>query len=87
VIDLEERQLLTQPRFVFAHRGDPPPNRRHRLAQVQMQALDKGRIALPAPLGQDGLDGLGRAEDDAVGDPDNAPAPVPLDHLRLAQPG
>jgi len=78
---------MTQPRFVFAQRDDPTPGRRHMLAQIQIEALDKACVDLPPSLGQDRLDGLCRAEDDTVCDPDDAPAPVALDHLRIEQPG
>ena len=46
VIGVEERQLLTQARFVFAQRVDSPPDGRDMLAQVQIEALDKRRIDL-----------------------------------------
>jgi hypothetical protein len=78
VANMEERQLLTQARFVFAQRGDPSTDRRHMLTKVQIQACDEGRIDLPAPLGQEGLGGLCCAEADAVRDPDEAPAPIAL---------
>jgi hypothetical protein len=87
VVGVEQRQLLTQSRFVFVQRVDPPANGRHMLTKIQIQALDEGGIDLPTPLGQDGLDGLCRTEDDAVCDPDDVPAPVALDHLRIEQPG
>jgi hypothetical protein len=48
---MEERQLLTQPHFVFTHRVDPTTDRRHMLAKIQIQALDKGGVDLPTPLG------------------------------------
>jgi hypothetical protein len=34
MIDVEQRQLLTQPCFRFAHRVDPTPNGRHMLADI-----------------------------------------------------
>ena len=60
VIHLEQRQLLTQPGFVFAQCIDPSSHRRHMLAKVQVEALDKARVDFPAPFGQDRLDGLYR---------------------------
>jgi len=87
VVCLKESQLMTQPSFVFAQRGDPTPDRRHMLAKIQIEALDKAWVDLPPSLGQDRLDGLCRAEYDTVCDPDDVPAPVALDHLRLEQPG
>jgi hypothetical protein len=78
---MEERQLLAQSRFVFAQRVDPTTDRRHMLAKIQIQALDKGGMDLPTALGQDGFDGRCRAKDDAVFDPDDTPAPVTLGGL------
>jgi hypothetical protein len=34
MIRVEECQLLTQPRFVFTQRIDPPTDRRHMLAKI-----------------------------------------------------
>jgi hypothetical protein len=39
VVHMEQGQLLTQPSFVFAQRVDPPTDRRHMLAKVQVEAL------------------------------------------------
>jgi hypothetical protein len=41
VVRVEQSQLLTQPRFVFTQRVDPPANRRHMLTKIQIEALDK----------------------------------------------
>jgi hypothetical protein len=43
VIHMEQSQLLTQARLVFAQRVDSPPDGRDMLAKVQIQALDKRR--------------------------------------------
>jgi hypothetical protein len=85
VIGVEERQLLTQARFVFAPRVDSPPDGRAMLAQVQIQALDKRRIDLPTSPGQPRLDGLSHAEHDLVLDPHEASPAVGLDDLRLEE--
>jgi hypothetical protein len=82
----EERQLLTQARFVCAPRVDAPPDGRDRLAQVQIQALDKRRVDRPTPLGQPRLDGLSHAEYDLVLDPHEASPAVGLDDLRIEEP-
>jgi hypothetical protein len=82
---MEECQLLTQSRFVFAQRVDPSIDRCHMLTKVQIQVFDKAGIDLPTPLGQDGFDGRGRAEDDAVCDSDDVPETITLDHLRIEQ--
>jgi len=84
-VGVEACQLLPQARRGCAPRVAPPPDRRPMRADVPMAALATSCIALPAPLGQDGRAGCGRATDDAVWAP--AAVPVPLDHLRLAQTG
>ena len=73
---MEQGQLLSQPRFVFAQRIDPTADRRHMLAKVQIQALNKTRIDLLTALGQDRLDGLCRAEYHPVFDAHDASTPV-----------
>jgi len=69
MIHLEDRRLLSQPGFVFAKGIHPPLNCRYILAKVQVEALHKARIDLPTPLGQNRLNGLCRAKDDAVFNP------------------
>ena len=84
---MEERQLLTQSRFVFAQRVDPTTDGRHMLAKIQIQALGKGGVDLPTPLGQDRLDGRCRAKDDTVCNPHDTLAPIALDDLGIESPG
>ena len=48
VIDVIQRQLLAQARFVFAQRADPPANSSHMLADVEVDPLDEGGIDLAA---------------------------------------
>ena len=87
MIGLKESQVLAQPGFVFAKRVDSTTDRRHMLTKIQVEALDQGGVDLPTPLSQDRFDGRWRAEDDAVLDPDDAPAPIGFDDLRIEQPG
>jgi hypothetical protein len=87
VTRLEKSQLVTQSSFVFAQRVDPPPNSGDMLAEVQVQALHKCGIDLPASLGQSLLDCLTRAKHDTVCDPDQASTPIGLDDLCIEQPG
>jgi hypothetical protein len=47
VVCVEQSQLLTQSRFVFAQRVDPTTDRRHMLAKIQMQAVAVGRRVTP----------------------------------------
>ena len=42
VIDLEQRQLIPQTRFALTERIDPAPDRRHALADIEVEPL--GRI-------------------------------------------
>lgn len=86
MVRVEESQLLTQLGFVFAPRSDPPTNRCHMLAQVQVETLHTTRVGFPAALGQDRLDGLCRTGDDAVFDPHDAPTPLGFDDLRREEP-
>src|SRR5918996_2931237 len=55
------------------------------LAQVQVEALGKRRVDLPASLGQYLLDYLTRAEHHAVFDPNDAPPAVGLDDLSIEE--
>ena len=65
----------------------PAPDRRHALTDVEVEPLDKGRVDGPATGRQDLLDGQPGAEHHAVCDAHEAPAPVRLHHLRVAQLG
>jgi hypothetical protein len=38
---MQQHQLVPQPGFVFAQRGDPTADYCDRLAQVEIEALDK----------------------------------------------
>jgi len=40
--------LLPHAVLALAQRGDTPPDRRHMLADGQIEALHKGRVDLPA---------------------------------------
>jgi hypothetical protein len=51
MIDLIQNQLLTQARFMLAQRVDATANRRDLVAQVEVEALDKGCVDLPAIRG------------------------------------
>ena len=87
VIDLEQHQLILQARFALAERVDPAPDRRHPLADVEVESFHKGGVDGPATRRQDLLDGQPGAEHHAVFDPHDAPAPVRLHHLRIEQLG
>ena len=87
MIRLEKSQLVTQTRFVFAQRVDSPPNGGDMVAEVQVQALHKCGIDLPALRGQSLLDDLMRAKHDTVCDPNQASTPIRLDDLCIEQPG
>src|SRR5262245_33619694 len=66
VIDLEQRQLLTQPVFTLTRGRATPPDRRYPLSQTQIEPFHKRRVDVPAAGGQDLLHGGLCAEDDAV---------------------
>ena len=85
IVHVIQGQLLAQASLVFAQCGDPPPNSGHMLAYRQVDALDKGRVDLPAAGRQHLLDRLQRAEHDPVPHADQAPASHGLDHLRVEQ--
>ena len=57
------------------------------LAKVQVEAFYKARIDLPAPFGENRLDGRYRTENDAVFDSHEAPASVGLHRLSVEQTG
>ena len=42
VVDVKYHQLMLDAVLVLAQRGDPTPDRRHTLANVQVEPLDKG---------------------------------------------
>jgi hypothetical protein len=86
MIGVEDRQLLTPPRFVFAKCIDSPPNRCHRLAKIQVKPFHKTRVDPPAAFGQDRRDGLCRSEDDAMFDTHDSPTPIRFDDLSIEEP-
>src|SRR6266446_9034323 len=79
-------QLLAYAVLALAQRGNATPNRRHMLAQAEVEAFHEGRIDLPAARGQPLLDRLERAEHNAVRHAHQAPPAYRLDHLRIQQP-
>ena len=86
MIGVEDRQLLTHPRCMFATCVDAPPNRCPMLAKIQVKPCHKTRVAPPAAFGQDRLDDLGRSEEDAIFDPHDSPPPRRFDALSLEEP-
>jgi hypothetical protein len=79
----EREPVADVTRFALAQRVDPTADRRHMLAEVQIQALDKRGVDRPAPLGQYLVDRLTRAEHHAVLDPHDASTPVRLHDLGI----
>jgi len=55
VIDLEQDELLAQAVPALTRCGAASSERRHPLAQTQIEPCDKRRIDLPATDGQDGF--------------------------------
>jgi hypothetical protein len=87
VIDLEQHHLLTQAVLALAQRGDPTSNRRHMLADAEVQALNEGRIALPATHRSDLRNRFSGAKHPPVRDTDQTTPAGRFDHLRIQQPG
>jgi len=71
-------------RLAFAQHHDAPPNRRHMLADAEVDALDECRIDLPAARRQDLLHRCLGTEHHAVFHLDQAPPARDFDHLRVA---
>jgi hypothetical protein len=55
VVGVEQPQLVPHAVLALAQRGDPPPDCRHTLPDVQVEPLDKGRLDLPAAGRQQAL--------------------------------
>ena len=78
--------MVAQAIFALAERGDPTPNGRYMLTEVEGEALDEGGVDVPTTRREHLLDGLQGPEYDAVAHAHQAPTPYGLDHLRLQQP-
>src|SRR3989442_11476758 len=78
-------ELLAYAVLALAERADLSSDRRHMLADGQVDALHERRVNLPAAGRQHLLDRLQRAEHDAVLHVDQAPAPYGLHYLRIEQ--
>ena len=81
------RELLPQAVLPLAEGGHPAPDRGDMLADAQVDALNEGRVDLPAADRQYLLDRLQRAEHDPVLHADQTAPPHGLDHLRIEQLG
>src|SRR5689334_16849783 len=80
-----QRELLPQAALTLAHRGDTPPHGGHMLAEVQIEALHKRSVDLPAVHREHLLDRLQRAEHHAVTDPHQTTASQGLDDLGVEE--
>src|SRR6266699_5270956 len=80
-------QLLPYARLVFAQGGDATTDRRHMLADAQVDARDEGGVDLPAACRQHVLDPLKRAENDAGLHLHQTATPYGLDDLCIEEPG
>ena len=85
IVDVVERQLLTQARLTLAQRTGPPSKGRDMLAQAEVEAFHQRGVDVPAQRAQNLIDGLDRAEDHTVHDVDSSLTPRGLDHLRIEQ--
>ncbi len=83
VVDVEQRQLMLQPILTLAQRVDTASDRRHALADIQVEPFHKRGVDLPATGSQDLFDRIQRAEYHPVRDPHHALTSVLLDALRI----
>ena len=81
IVDVRQGELLAYAHLVLAVRRDASPDGGHRLADAEVNPLDKGSIDLPAVRGQHLLNGSQRAERHAMAYPDQTAAPIQLHHL------
>jgi hypothetical protein len=81
MVDVEQRELLLQAVCALAQCVGPPPDRRHALAHIQVEPLDKGGMHLPTTGSQDVLDRFKCAEHHPVFAPNHALTAVLLDDL------
>jgi hypothetical protein len=80
-----QRHLLAQAVLALAERRNPSPHRSYRRADIEVKAFHKRGVALLAQWAQSLLEGLKRAEHDAVLHVDQTAALHGLDHLRVEQ--
>jgi hypothetical protein len=74
---------MVQAVFALAQRIHPAPHGCHPLADVEVETLHKGRIALPTTHRQDLLNSLKRAEPHPGCDPNETPPSYRLHHLGI----
>ena len=74
VVDMVQNKLLAHADLTLAEGGHPSPDRGDMLTDAQVDALDKGRVALPATGRQPLLDRLQRAKHDSVSHADQPAA-------------
>src|SRR5262245_45310049 len=87
MVGVQHGHLLAQACFLLTEGSDATANRRYVLTEVEIEALHKGRVDLPAMRSQHGIDGLQRAKHYAMTDPYQTPSAHGLDHLGIEQLG
>src|SRR5439155_16240334 len=87
VIHVVHSSLLPQALLALAERGDATPNRRHLLAQAEVEALDEGGLDVPAAGRQHLLHRLQGAKHDPLPHADQTAPAGRVDHLRIQQLG
>src|SRR5215475_14410111 len=85
IVAMVQRELLPQADLTLAHRADTTPHGGHMLAEVQIEALHKRGVDLPAVHREHLLHGLQGAEHHAVTDPHQATASQCLDDLGVEE--
>src|SRR6266566_3819428 len=85
VVGVKQGHLLAQTVLALAQRAGTTANRRHVLTEIEIEALHKGRVDLPATRCQHVVDTIERAEHPPVRHADQAPSAYRLHHLRIEQ--
>ena len=85
VVGVKQGHLLAQTVLALAQRAGTTANRRHVLTEIEIEALHKGRVDLPATRCQHVVDTIERAAHHPVRHADQAPSAYRLHHVRLEQ--
>ena len=87
IIHMVQGQLLAQAVLALAQCGNATPNRRHMLADAQVEAFNERGVDAPATRRSHVLDGFQSAKHHPVPDTDETTPTGGFDHLRIQQPG
>ncbi len=87
IVHVIQGQLLVYAVLALAQRGNATPNRRHMVADAQVEALNERGVDVPATRRSHVLDGFQSAKHHPVPDTDETTPTGGFDHLRIPQPG